>query len=369
MATARGVGRFGEAHVLAGAQPLHGAGLEAGFDDAILVRLVPAHDGVLGIRRDHETGKERRDLGLDQGGVVELVELVELDQRPGEPGLAPDLAGTEWPEEVGDAVRRHPHQIVVARAHDRIAGMGAGQVVGGAPAQPVELDAGAHQVAARQCRVEGERYVLGLQELDLKRHRETVLGPAHPQAHETFAALQHGPAGERLEAVEVGDAVGVGFLAPIPPQRMHGFAECRIGGDRLRLDAGADTVGDEGVDGTAGPGVAAHQIARLDPAAEIEAAVVHELRALLRAPEVVVATWRAARKEDDTITEAEVRETLHKLDPLWEELFPAEQARLIRLLVRRVEVHPEGLRLHLRVDGLRSVVAEMREEQSERRAA
>ena len=163
-----GVGRFGKAHILAGAQPLHGAGLEAGFDDAILVRLVLAHDGVLGVRRDDEAGKERRDLGLDQGGVVELVELVELDQRPGEPGLAPDLAGTERPEEMGDAVRRHPHQIVVARAHDRIAGMGAGQVVGGAAAEPVELDAGAHQVAARQCRVEGERHMLGLQELDLQ---------------------------------------------------------------------------------------------------------------------------------------------------------------------------------------------------------
>ena len=53
----------------------------------------------------------------------------------------------------------------------------------------------------------------------------------------------------------------------------------------------------------------------------------------------------------------------------WEELFPAEQARLVRLLVRRVEVHPDGLRLHLRVDGLRSLVAELKAEQPQRRAA
>ena len=110
-------------------------------------------------------------------------------------------------------------------------------------------------------------------------------------------------------------------------------------------------------------------VVRRVPAAEIEAAVVHEFRAILRAPEVVVATWRAARGRDGALTEAEVRDALQDFDPLWEELFPAEQARLVRLLVRRVEVHPEGLRLHLRVDGLRSLVAEMRTEQSERKAA
>ena len=110
-------------------------------------------------------------------------------------------------------------------------------------------------------------------------------------------------------------------------------------------------------------------VVRRVPAAEIEAAVVHELRELLRAPEVVVATWRAARERDGAITEVEVREALHDLGPLWDELFPAEQARLIRLLVRRVEVHPEGLRLHLRVDGLRSLVADMQAEQDQRRAA
>ena len=30
----------------------------------------------------------------------------------------------------------------------------------------------------------------------------------------------------------------------------------------------------------------------------------------------------------------------NRLDPLWDELFPAEQARIIRLLVERVEIGP-----------------------------
>ncbi len=43
------------------------------------------------------------------------------------------------------------------------------------------------------------------------------------------------------------------------------------------------------------------------------------------------------------LTEAEVRDALGSLDPLWGELFPAEQARIVRLLVERVEVGPRGL--------------------------
>ncbi len=110
-------------------------------------------------------------------------------------------------------------------------------------------------------------------------------------------------------------------------------------------------------------------VVRRVPAAEIEAAIIDQVRGLLRTPEIIVAAWRAARERDIALTEAEVREALYGLNPLWDELFPAEQARLVRLLVRRVEVHPEGLKLHLRVDGLRSLVADMRAEQDQRRAA
>ena len=40
-------------------------------------------------------------------------------------------------------------------------------------------------------------------------------------------------------------------------------------------------------------------VVRRLPAAEIEAAVVDQLRGLLRAPEIIIATWRAARSQDD----------------------------------------------------------------------
>ncbi|HWL69387.1 MAG TPA: recombinase family protein, partial [Geminicoccus sp.] len=95
------------------------------------------------------------------------------------------------------------------------------------------------------------------------------------------------------------------------------------------------------------------------PAGEIEAAVLDQVRALLRQPEVVIGTWQAARAEAPDLTEAEVRETLERLDPLWDELFPAEQARIVRLLVERVEVSPTGADVRLRVAGLASLVRDL----------
>jgi hypothetical protein len=105
------------------------------------------------------------------------------------------------------------------------------------------------------------------------------------------------------------------------------------------------------------------------PAAEIESAVVDQLRGLLRSPEIIVRTWRAARQSISDIKEADVREALEQLDPLWDELFPAEQARIVQLLVERVDVSPIGADIHLRTEGLTNLVADLRAIKSEPRRA
>ena len=94
-------------------------------------------------------------------------------------------------------------------------------------------------------------------------------------------------------------------------------------------------------------------------AAEIETAVTDQVRALLRQPEVVVGTWMAARGETTGLTEADVQDALCEVDPLWDELFPIEQARIIRLLVERIEVGPGGADIRLRVEGLASLVRDL----------
>jgi hypothetical protein len=58
-------------------------------------------------------------------------------------------------------------------------------------------------------------------------------------------------------------------------------------------------------------------------AGEIEAAVIGQVRALIRTPEIGVRAWRVARTENATISENDVLEALQRLDPVWDELFPA----------------------------------------------
>ena len=95
------------------------------------------------------------------------------------------------------------------------------------------------------------------------------------------------------------------------------------------------------------------------PAGEIEGLVMEQVRALLRQPEVVVGTWLAARADAPGLTEAAVREALGRLDPLWDELFPAEQARIVRLLVGRVTVGDAGAEITLNLDGLAGLAREL----------
>ena len=101
-------------------------------------------------------------------------------------------------------------------------------------------------------------------------------------------------------------------------------------------------------------------VIRRVPAAEIEAAVIDQVRSLVGTPEIIVRAWRTARRHD-SITENEVRHALAEFNAVWDELFPAEQARLIQLLVERVEVKPDGLTIRLRSEGLASLTTDLRQ--------
>lgn len=83
-------------------------------------------------------------------------------------------------------------------------------------------------------------------------------------------------------------------------------------------------------------------------------AVVDQLRAVFRQPEIIIGSWRAAREHSGGISEADVREAL------WDELFPAEQARIVTLLVERVDIGVGGLAVRLRVGIVDEIGVRMR---------
>jgi DNA invertase Pin-like site-specific DNA recombinase len=95
------------------------------------------------------------------------------------------------------------------------------------------------------------------------------------------------------------------------------------------------------------------------PSAEIEKIVIDQVRILLLSPEIIFQTWRSARKTIKGMTETGVRNALNAFDPLWNELFPAEQARIVQLLVERVEVLTDRVDIKLRIAGVTSLVGEL----------
>ena len=95
------------------------------------------------------------------------------------------------------------------------------------------------------------------------------------------------------------------------------------------------------------------------PAGMIEEAVVGEIRALLRTPDIAAQTLQALRREGTDIDEAEVLSAISGFDDLWATLFPAEQARILQLLVKRATVTEAGLVVDLRTDGITGLIREM----------
>ena len=50
---------------------------------------------------------------------------------------------------------------------------------------------------------------------------------------------------------------------------------------------------------------------------------------------------------------------MQTFDPLWNELFPAEQSRIIEMLVERVDVRADCVDIKLRIAGVTSLIGEL----------
>jgi DNA invertase Pin-like site-specific DNA recombinase len=89
------------------------------------------------------------------------------------------------------------------------------------------------------------------------------------------------------------------------------------------------------------------------PAAEIENAVLTQIHAALSAPEVLIGTWRACQRHPAgaALDEAQVVVAMRRIGDVWAQLFPAEQQRIARLLIERVQLHAHGLDILWREDG------------------
>ncbi len=88
------------------------------------------------------------------------------------------------------------------------------------------------------------------------------------------------------------------------------------------------------------------------PAAEIESAVLTQVHQVLQAPEMIIGVWQAgmALREKDAFDEPTVLVAMRQISTVWEHLFPAEQHRIMRLLIERVQLRADGLDIIWRDD-------------------
>ena len=95
------------------------------------------------------------------------------------------------------------------------------------------------------------------------------------------------------------------------------------------------------------------------PAPMVEDAVIGEIHRMIRAPEITARTIAALRREGAAVEEAAVVATLAGFERLWGALYPAEQARIVQLLVERITVSTNGIAVDLRKEGLGLVLRDM----------
>lgn len=106
---------------------------------------------------------------------------------------------------------------------------------------------------------------------------------------------------------------------------------------------------------------------RLVPAGDIEQAVIGQVRAICNSPEMVAQTCIAARRlaadEEQSMAPSqwEVIDSVRQFEPVWDELHPAEQRRIVHALVERVIVTTDGLDVRLRADGIHSLVSALKD--------
>jgi site-specific DNA recombinase len=93
------------------------------------------------------------------------------------------------------------------------------------------------------------------------------------------------------------------------------------------------------------------------PAGEIEAAVIAQVRKVLQAPEVMSQAIREVVALDPAADAQEVITTLQSIEPVWDELFPAEQAQDHSVAGGTGDGQPHGFkRIDMKTAGMKELI-------------
>lgn len=109
------------------------------------------------------------------------------------------------------------------------------------------------------------------------------------------------------------------------------------------------------------------------PAGDLEEAVLYQIKAALKAPELIAMIGqclsshnRTLAATDQTERESLVREELKDFDEIWNQLFAPEKRKLLTELLAGIEVSQQGVQLHLKKNNLTRWIQEAHHENTER---
>ena len=95
-------------------------------------------------------------------------------------------------------------------------------------------------------------------------------------------------------------------------------------------------------------------------AQEIEGIVIAQARKMIAEPEVAAKVHRILKENGKVkMTLQEVKWILTRFNSMWDELFPVEQNRLLRMLILRITVSPDNVEITYQRSGIAAVCQEM----------
>jgi hypothetical protein len=85
---------------------------------------------------------------------------------------------------------------------------------------------------------------------------------------------------------------------------------------------------------------------------------VAQIKTVLSSPESVTGVCQFIRNNGAAVHEDMAVMAMRQLSSVWEQLYPAEQHRIVNLMIERVDIVPGGLKVKWRELGWRALIEE-----------
>ncbi|MFM7974311.1 MAG: recombinase zinc beta ribbon domain-containing protein, partial [Pirellula sp.] len=96
-----------------------------------------------------------------------------------------------------------------------------------------------------------------------------------------------------------------------------------------------------------------------DPDGPLVKSELKRLNEQMKSLDDSIRNLEAATSRTSTVDLAEITQALHRLDPIWEVLYPEEQSRILELLIETVRVSENNVDIRFRTNGIEKIVEEL----------